>query len=625
MQTRTFYSPFPSPASALDLHERFSGPFEYTFGALPRVDGTVRFRIWAPNVGQVALELEGQPPKVMEPRDAGYHQIVVPCLPGARYRYRIDREMAVPDPASRLQSGGVHGASVVLGTGNYPWLHDDWRGRPWKETVLYEIHCGLAGGFRGVEHRLPQLAGLGITAVELMPIAQFPGSRNWGYDGVMPYAPSCSYGTPADLKRLVDTAHGLGIMMFLDVVYNHFGPDGNYLSSYAADFFRTDVNTPWGPAIDFRQAPVRDFFKENALFWLREYRFDGLRFDAVHAITEPGWLVEMAQFVREHIQPDRHVHLVLENDDNTASLMKEGFNAQWNDDAHHVLHHLLTGETQGYYGAYAQQPTENLARFLAEGFVYQGQPSLWRAGKPRGEPSADLSPTCFIFFLQNHDQIGNRAFGERLVSLCGSASPALHAAVTLQLLTPHIPLLFMGEEVGATTPFQYFTGYDDPALARAVREGRRNEFAAFLHFIDPREQVRIPDPNAMTTWQRSLPACWPADIQGRDWRDWYRRLLALRAQFITPYLDQARSAGVDILASRAVHAKWILGNGSLLSIYCNLAKEPCICPEPAGESADFTLFASKKDADKAIHHGCLPAVCTVAVLLPAPNCEVPHG
>ncbi|MEO9121601.1 MAG: alpha-amylase family glycosyl hydrolase, partial [Burkholderiaceae bacterium] len=262
MQSRALDPSFPAAASAPHLHERFCGSFEYTSGALPRVDGTVRFRLWAPNVERVALELEAQPPKMMEPCAAGYHQIVVPCLPGARYRYRIAPNMAVPDPASRLQSGGVHGASVVLSTGNYPWRHNDWRGRPWTETVLYEIHCGLTGGFRGVEHRLPELAKLGITAVELMPIAQFPGPRNWGYDGVMPYAPDCTYGTPADLKRLVDTAHGLGIMMFLDVVYNHFGPDGNYLSSYAADFFRADVNTPWGPAIDFRQAPVRDFFKE---------------------------------------------------------------------------------------------------------------------------------------------------------------------------------------------------------------------------------------------------------------------------------------------------------------------------------------------------------------------------
>lgn len=621
MQNPALDSSFP----ATDSPERFSGSFDYSFGALPCANGTVRFRLWAPNVRRVMLELEGQPPKMMQPCAEGYHQLIVSCLPGARYRYRIAVNMAVPDPASRLQNGGVHGASVVLDTRGYSWRHVDWRGRPWTETVLYEIHCGLAGGFRGVEHRLPELAKLGVTAVELMPIGQFPGARNWGYDGIMPYAPDCAYGTPDDLKRLVDTAHGLGIMMFLDVVYNHFGPDGNYLGSYAADFFRSDVNTPWGPAIDFRQAPVRAFFTENALFWLREYRFDGLRLDAVHTIAEPDWLAEMARFVREHIEPDRHVHLVIENDDNTASLMNRGFNAQWNDDAHHILHHLLTGETQGYYAEYTQQATEKLARFLAEGFVYQGQPSVWRAGKPRGESSAELPPASFVFFLQNHDQIGNRAFGERLVSLCGSDSPALHAAVALQILTPHIPLLFMGEEVGATTPFQYFTSYDDPGLARAVREGRRSEFAAFLHFIDPRERVQIPDPNALATWRRSIVPSQPLDAQGRDWRDWYRRLLVLRATFITPYLDRTRSAGVDILAPRAVHARWALGNGSLLSIYCNLAKKPCVCPPLVDGVADLILFDSKEGAQKTMRDGHLPAACTVATLHRAPGKEASHG
>lgn len=484
MQARVPDSSFSAAASGTDLQGRLSGSFEYGFGALPRSDGTTRFRLWAPNVRQVVLELEGQPPKMMDSRAAGYYQIIVPCMSGTRYRYRVAADMAVPDPASRLQDRGVHGASVVLGTGNYPWRHNDWRGRPWSETVLYQIHCGLAGGFRGVEHRLPDLARLGITAVELMPIAQFSGPRSWGYDGVMPYAPDCSYGTPADLKRLVDTAHGLGIMVFLDVVYNHFGPDGNYLPSYAADFFRSDLSTSGAPAIDFRQAAVRTFFKENALFWLREYRFDGLRLDAVHAITEPGWLAEMAQFVREHIECDRYVHLVVQNDDNSATLMHQGFNAQRNDDAHHVLHHLLTGETQGYYAPYAQHATEKWARFLADGFVYQGQPCVWNEGKPRGEPSGDLPPTSFIFFLQNHDQVGNCAFGERLSSLCGPSSAALHAAVALQILMPHIPLLFMGEEVGDTTPFQYLTSYDDP--------------------------------NAVTTWQRSIAPRQPTDARGRN-------------------------------------------------------------------------------------------------------------
>ena len=390
--------------------------------------------------------------------------------------------LVVPDPASRAQAGDVHGASVVVDPSAYRWRNEQWRGRPWKETVFYELHAEVLGGFPGVANELTRLAELGITAVELMPIAEFPGARNWGYDGVLPFAPESSYGSPDALKSLIDAAHDNGLMIFLDVVYNHFGPDGNYLARYAPEMFRSDVNTPWGPAIDFRRKEVRRFFTDNALYWLIEYRFDGLRFDAVHAITEPDWLDEMAAEVREQI-PDRNIHLVLENDDNTVRHLARGFDAQWNDDGHHVLHLLLTGEQQGYYRDYADRPAERLARCLKEGFVYQGEPSPHRGGKPRGTASANLPPTAFVLFLQNHDQVGNRAFGERLAAL---AEPlALNAAVALQLLCPQIPLLFMGEEIASTAPFVFFTD-DNDELAEAVRKGRRREFASFPKFSDPK-------------------------------------------------------------------------------------------------------------------------------------------
>ena len=281
----------------------------------------------------------------------GWFEIVVNCGPGTVYRYLLPDGTAIPDPASRAQSNDVHGPSVVVDPASYKWRNEHWRGRPWEEAVLYELHVGILGGFGGVARELPRLAALGITAVELMPVAEFPGARNWGYDGVLPFAPESSYGKPDDLKSLVDAAHDNGLMIFLDVVYNHFGPDGNYLAAYAPDMFRSDVTTPWGPAIDFRQKEVRQFFTENALYWLIEYRFDGLRLDAVHAITEPDWLDEMAAEVRQRI-PDRNVHLVLENDDNTAGHLAGDFDAQWNDDGHHVLHRLLTGERQGYYEDY---------------------------------------------------------------------------------------------------------------------------------------------------------------------------------------------------------------------------------------------------------------------------------
>ncbi|WP_416146189.1 malto-oligosyltrehalose trehalohydrolase, partial [Pseudomonas aeruginosa] len=405
----------------------------------------------------------------------------------------------VPDPASQFQPDGVHGHSQVLDHGAYAWRVDEWRGRPWHEAVIYELHVGLFGSYAEVEHFLPRLVELGVTAVELMPLGEFPGRRNWGYDGVLPFAPASAYGTPEQLKHLIDSAHGMGLMVFVDVIYNHFGPDGNYLAQYAAAFFRDDRQTPWGQAIDFRRGEVREFFYENALMWLLDYRVDGLRFDAVHAIPDSAFLVEMARRLRGAAGPERHLHLVLENDDNRASLLRQGYDAQWNDDGHHALHVLLTGENDGYYQDYPE-PLRCLARCLAEGFVYQGEAN--RHGRPRGEPSADLAPDAFVLFLQNHDQVGNRAFGERLSVL---AEPqALRLAIALQLLAPMIPLLFMGEECAAREPFLYFTDHQGE-LADAVREGRRKEFGEFGRFGEGATLASLPDPNAVETFERSRP------------------------------------------------------------------------------------------------------------------------
>ncbi|MCI2807387.1 malto-oligosyltrehalose trehalohydrolase [Eoetvoesiella caeni] len=592
--------------------------FDYAFGAIPCGDGLVRFRVWAPGIERrdVVLEIEGQQPVPMDYEGGGYYRLTLPCRVGAKYRYRMGGGRAVPDPASRLQDGDVHDASVVCETRAYPWKNTDWRGRPWTQAVLYEIHCGLAGGFEGVEARLQGLAQLGVTALELMPIADFPGPRNWGYDGVLPYAPDCRYGTPDQLRHLVDAAHGLGMMVFLDVVYNHFGPDGNYLPSYAADFFRADIQTPWGPAIDFQQEAVQAFFSENALYWLSEFRFDGLRLDAVHAIADQSWPAKMARFVRSHIPQQRHIHLVLENHNNAASLLTQGFDAQWNDDGHHVLHYILTGETQGYYSDYSQQPTDKLARFLAEGFVYQGVRDGVADGV-RGEPSAGLAPTQFVCFLQNHDQVGNRAWGERLVSLCKGDLTALHAAVALQLLMPHIPMLFMGEEYGAATPFHYFTSHEDEALARAVREGRRKEFAAQHAFETNEGQAGIPDPNDIQAWEASIVAAEPHDLEARQWRDYYRRLLGLRRGHVTPYLEGSRSLGVAVLAPLCVHARWRLSHAGELSIYCNLSQAACVSSGAQAWPDDFALFASKSGGYEALRQRKLLPACTVAVLRPS--------
>jgi len=585
----------------------------FSYGAVRQPDGQTRFRLWAPNASHgVSLEIAGSEPVSMRAVADGFYEIDRQCAPGTRYRYRVGPDLAVPDPAARLQANDVHDDSVVVEPGSaYAWRHPDWRGRPWRETVLYELHPGLAGGYAGIEAHLPELAALGITAVELMPIADFPGQRNWGYDGVLPYAPDRAYGEPDDLRRLIDTAHGLGMMVFLDVVYNHFGPDGNYLNAYAADFFREDLQTPWGAAIDFRRPQVRQFYAENALYWLTEYRFDGLRLDAVHAINDVGWLEEMAAFVRARIEPDRHVHLVLENDDNQVHPLQHGYDAQWNDDAHHVLHHLLTGESEGYYEDYIEQPAQGLARALTEGFVYQGQPSRHRGGEKRGERSHLLPPTAFVLFLQNHDQAGNRALGDRLAPLVRDAR-VMKAAVALQLLAPQIPLIFMGEERGVQTPFLYFTDHANAELAQAVRDGRRKEFQRFRAFANPATRERIPDPNDPATYTQSNP--YEAKVDDAVLAT-YTELLALRQRAIVPYLDDARAIGSHVLGMRGVVAQWRLGNGAILSLYTNLGNVDLRPDWLQVDLLDQTvLYESEAGAGAALYEGLLWHGCTIALL-----------
>ncbi|WP_342065519.1 malto-oligosyltrehalose trehalohydrolase [Achromobacter kerstersii] len=591
-------------------------PEPYTHGALPLPDGRTRFRLWAPSAAPgLALLIDGLPPIALHPDSDGYAEADVACPPGTRYRYRLGDGQLVPDPASRQQDGDVHGASIVAGPDDYAWQHPAWSGRPWRESVIYEAHVGLSGGFDGLTARLPGLAALGITVIELMPIADFPGPRNWGYDGVLPYAPDTAYGPPQALKHLIDTAHGLGLSVMLDVVYNHFGPEGNYLPQYAAPFFREDVPTPWGPAIDFRQPAVRRYFEENALYWLMEYRFDGLRLDAVHAIEDPDWLVELAQFLRGQVPAHRHVHLVLENDDNRASLLTQGYDAQWNDDAHHVLHHLLTGESRGYYADYAERPAQALARCLAEGWLYQGQPSPYRQGATRGEPSGHLPPTSFVLFLQNHDQTGNRARGERLTELAENAE-RLRAAVALQLLSPQIPLIFMGEEFGSRAPFLYFTSHTDPALVQAVREGRQREFAAFPEFSGD-DALKVPDPNSEYTWAQSVPWRDGERPDAQPWRTLYEALLHLRQHAIAPRLTGARSVFARAVGRHGVHAQWRLGDGALLTVYVNLGpvrEQLAQRALAAAHSPSSLLFESRAGAFAALASGSLYSESTVWLL-----------
>lgn len=546
----------------------------------------VLFRLWCPSGPDVQLELKDHGSIPLTDAADGWREAWLACAAGQRYRFRLG-DVIFPDPASRAQEGGVHGWSIVT-----PRMAPArWPGRPWEETVLYECHPGLMGGFRGISDSLAGLCDLGITAIELMPIAAFPGAHNWGYDGVLPFAAAEAYGSLDDLRDLLDRAHSLNMMVFLDVVYNHFGPDGNYLPLYAKSFFRSDVETPWGAAIDFRVPQVRQFYEQNARYWLFEVGFDGLRFDAVHAIVDEGWLTSLATTLRQEAG-DRQIHLVLENEDNIASHLRpkhgiKQFDAQWNDDIHHALHVLLTGETSGYYQDFGKQPAVLLARGLSEGFIYQGEKSANRHGEPRGEPSSDLPPAAFVAFLQNHDQIGNRAFGERLTLL---AEPqALRAALALLLLVPQIPMLFMGEEIGSRAPFYYFTDHG-PELAKAVREGRRREFAAF-HGETGRE---IPDPNAPDTFRQSDPTSNAADAS--SWRSFIKVLLALRREHILPGLRGAVSIGARTISEKAVIASWRLGNGRLLTIAVNLGSAPLEMSGPAGAPLWGSLNDQKLDA-----------------------------
>lgn len=546
-------------------------------------DGSARFSLWAPDATQVQVELGDGSRHALRREPQGWFTGQLGCPAGTTYRYWIDERLRVPDPASRGQQGDVDGPSRVVDLAAFPWQTTDWQGRPWHEAVFCEVHAGLLGGFAGVASHLPALADLGITAIELMPLGEFPGARNWGYDGVLPFAPEASYGSPEALQRLVDQAHSLGLMVFVDVVYNHFGPEGNYLHQYASAFFREDQHTPWGAAIDFRRRQVRDFFIENALMWVQDYRMDGLRLDAVHAIPDQDFLIELARRVRDAVPPGREVHLVVENEGNSVELLESGYTAQWNDDAHNVLHALLTGEREGYYADFCEGTTEKLARCLGEGFVFQGEAD--RRGHRRGQPSGHLPPTSFVLFLQNHDQVGNRALGERLVSL--SAPQALEVAVALQMLCPMIPLLFMGEERGCSEPFLFFTDYHNE-LGRAVREGRQREFAAFSAFAG----VQVPDPNAAETFEHSRPgeAC-------AHWQQFYRQLLQIRHHQLVPRLRGSRAGGVHVLQDQALTATWRLGDGSRLRIDFNLWERPATAaPLPAAARPLFGLRVGAVDA-----------------------------
>ena len=484
-------------------------PGAVPLGATYLENDRCRFLVWAPRAQQVEVRLLGPGDRriPLKPAERGYHHALADGVrPGSRYVYRLDGATERPDPASRYQPEGVHGPSQVADPA-FPWEDQDWCGLPLQDYLIYELHVGAftpAGTFDALIPHLPDLKELGVTAIELMPVAQFPGSRNWGYDGVYPFAVQQSYGGPEGLKRLVNACHRQGLAVVLDVVYNHLGPEGNYLPDFGP-YFTDRTHTPWGEAINFdgpHSEEVRRFFIDNALHWVTDFHFDALRLDSVDRINDQSaqpFLARLAQAVHARGEAvNRRIYLMAESDLNDARFIRSreqgGFelDVHWNDDFHHALHRLLTGEMGGYYQDYGT--VGHLAKAFTDGFVYTGEYSLYRQ-RCRGSRSRDLPGRRFLVFSQNHDQVGNRLYGERLSSLV--SFDALKLAAGVVLLSPNLPLLFMGEEYAETAPFQYFVSHGDPDLIEAVRRGRQEEFAGFAWAGEP------PDPQGEETFQRA--------------------------------------------------------------------------------------------------------------------------
>jgi maltooligosyltrehalose trehalohydrolase len=563
-------------------------------------EGSTRFRIWAPAQAMMTLRLDSND-LVMTAMSEGWFEAISPdARPGSHYEFVLADGTTVPDPTARAQVGDVHGASLVTDPHAYRWQDAHWRGRPWREAIIYEVHIGTftpQGTFAAAIEHLSNLAQIGITAIELMPVAQFGGERGWGYDGVLLHAPHRAYGTPDDMKAFIDIAHHYGIMVILDVVYNHFGPEGNYLPLYAPQFFHAEEDSPWGPSLAFEQPAVRQFVIDNVLYWLDEFHLDGLRFDAIHGIrddtSELHILEEIARASRRNFA-DRDIHLVTEDSRNITYLHERDSNggtplytAEWNDDYHHVLQVIAVGETQGHYTPFADAPYEKLAKALAFGFVVPADEGRV-SSKEKHATSGHLPPIAFVDFIQNHDQVGNRAFGDRLVTMI---EPWMARMLTaLLLLSPHIPLLFMGDDYGETRPFLFFCDYSG-TLAEDVRRGRRQDTGNFGGFSqEEQDSSNIPDPNSPATFERSkLSRARAATAAGLETRDFLHQLLVIRCKHIVPLLGEAAGHSGRVLTSsnEVVAVEWRLGS-KRLSITANFSAGPLLIPQDPGQ----IIFAS---------------------------------
>ena len=517
------------------MNERMEQPL----GATWLGGGKTSFLVWAPRAMHVDLQLSAHGTSAvetfpMEPLPRGYFYLEADAAPGARYRYRLDSEKERPDPASRLQPEGVHGPSEIVDT-RFEWSEAGWRGIPLETYVFYELHVAMftpEGSLDAIIPRLAILKDLGITAIEIMPVQEFPGDRNWGYDGTYPCTVHHSYGGPAALKRLVNACHQQGLAVVLDVVYNHLGPEGNYFGDFAP-YFTSDYQTPWGDALNFDGGgsdEVRRYFLANALQWVDEFHIDALRLDAVHAIVDPSarpFLHQLADAVHHRARHlGREIHLIAESDRNDSNVIRTAqqggwdMDASWNDDFHHALHVALTGERLGYFVDF--NGVEDVARCWREGYVFSGQYSKYRQ-KSHGNSSKGIPGKRFVVCVQNHDQVGNRMIGDRLSKTLSFERLKLGAAAVL--LSPFLPLLFMGEEYGDTAPFSYFVSHGDPQLIEAVRKGRTRELEAF-HWGG-----RVPDPESEDTFAASK-LHW--DLQKDDWHrllwEFHRELLRMRRE-----------------------------------------------------------------------------------------------
>ncbi len=541
-----------------------------TWGADPLGKGLWRFALWSPDAKSVELDLGNQRHRMARDGE-GFWRVTLAAQADRPYAFVVDGK-PTPDPLARAQMGlDIWGPSRLVDPRRHAWT-TEWRGRPWEDAVIQEIHIGTftrEGTFAAAAQRLPDLADLGLTAIEILPVPHGPGTRGWGYDGALLGAPHPAYGTPEEMKRFVESAQSLGLMVILDVVMNHFAPEGSDMHRIAPGMFDADRVTPWGDAIDFARPAVRQFFKDLVLGWITEYRLDGIRFDAVHQIldpTTPHFMIELGQTIREKSW-GRPIHLILEDERNLTDLRDTGlYTAQWNDDFHHAVHARLTTENHAHLARYAKDPVGDLVRSLSEGHVEAGQP---REGleTPRGAPSGHLPWTAFVNFNQNHDQIGNHPGGRRLITMADRKG--VEVAHALLLTSPFTPMLYMGEEIGEETPFHYFCDVS-PELGKLVAEGRYKEFG----LIDGGREG-YPDPNEPSTFEASRPYADERSDHAKYWRELTRRLLALRHERIVPLLKSGRAGPAEVQrrGEFALSATWPFREGSIIC-HVNLGGPP---------------------------------------------------